>query len=585
MEILKKAILELIDGLGDSPDVVVDKTDMACALLVWARLSSDGVLPLEERLTADDASGFNHFYQTNFNGSLPKAGFVPSDKVRESVNRFVDSGVISKIEFADLAYAADSKKQVFTVIPGFADVLTQLAQCKKNDHFYCPYEETGQLALRISAHTKKPVYVEYFSNSLYPCLAGLLAKPKPVINSCDPILKPSAVSNGDLDKFDKTISITPFGKKYRTEDLKGDLFGRFPSRVTTGNVLAAYHMLAQTKKRLVICQPVSFLFSRGAEAELRRKLVAEGIVQSVTEFPSGVFQGTGVKSCVLVLDPEGGNQSIRFVDASNYVETEKRVSKLVNQGSLVSEILTNDEDTATARTVTNEELLANDVDLSVGRYVVSQDQIALGEKLAKSQKVQLREVCQSVGTIPASAIKKDLDTENTGYITARMVDTTCFPEYGYLRKPSKKVFVENKFDARSKFYLQPNDILVVTKASVGKVGIVPADVPRPGEGGWIAPPSVTVLRYTDSSSMDPLALCMQLRSPLGQMLLGQLVVGSTIPMIRIKDLLEMNVLFLSKEVSSRVVQAFNQEIEIQKKIDELKEQQFAITAKIKEFEV
>ena len=117
------------------------------------------------------------------------------------------------------------------------------------------------------------------------------------------------------------------------------------------------------------------------------------------------------------------------------------------------------------------------------------------------------------------------------------------------------------------------------------VGIVPADVPPPGKGGWIAPPSVTVLRYTESSAMDPLALCMQLRSPLGQMLLEQLVVGSTIPMIRIKDLLEMNVLLLSKEASSAVVEAFNREIEIQKKIDKLKEQQSAITANIKEFEV
>ena len=43
-------------------------------------------------------------------------------------------------------------------------------------------------------------------------------------------------------------------------------------------------------------------------------------------------------------------------------------------------------------------------------------------------------------------------------------------------------------------FLRPDVIVLIIKGSVGKVGIVPTDVPESDPGGWVAGQSAIVLR-------------------------------------------------------------------------------------------
>ena len=65
-------------------------------------------------------------------------------------------------------------------------------------------------------------------------------------------------------------------------------------------------------------------------------------------------------------------------------------------------------------------------------------------------------------------------------------------------------------------FLRSADIVLTIRGSTGKVGIVPDEVPGPGPGGWVAGSSATILRARPGTHVDPRALFLLLRSPLGQ---------------------------------------------------------------------
>jgi type I restriction enzyme M protein len=62
---------------------------------------------------------------------------------------------------------------------------------------------------------------------------------------------------------------------------------------------------------------------------------------------------------------------------------------------------------------------------------------------------------------------------------------------------------------------------------VGKVGIVPTDVPEPGPGGWVAGRSAIGLRCKQDA-FDPRAIEVQLGSETGQNVLKLATTGATI---------------------------------------------------------
>lgn len=121
-------------------------------------------------------------------------------------------------------------------------------------------------------------------------------------------------------------------------------------------------------------------------------------------------------------------------------------------------------------------------------------------------------------------------------------------------------------------FLRPLDLVLIIKGSVGKVGIVPQDVPPPGPGGWVAGQSAIVLRSKDRA-IDPRAVAVQLRSQMGQEVLKFAVTGSTIPLIPLKMLLSLPVFVPDIETAREAIDALERETQIQREIDQLRRRQ------------
>jgi type I restriction enzyme M protein len=80
--------------------------------------------------------------------------------------------------------------------------------------------------------------------------------------------------------------------------------------------------------------------------------------------------------------------------------------------------------------------------------------------------------------------------------------------------------------------------------------------------------------------MDPRALFMQLRSPLGQQLLKGIVSGATIPLIQLKELRKLPVIAQDLPTQQRATRALEEEADLERQITELREQQAFQTASL-----
>lgn len=162
------------------------------------------------------------------------------------------------------------------------------------------------------------------------------------------------------------------------------------------------------------------------------------------------------------------------------------------------------------------------------------------------------------------------------------IGTADLPAYGFIRAPSRSVRVVAS-SARKVLqqFLQPLDILLIIKGNVGKVGLVPPDVPPPGQhGSWIAGGSAIILRGLNPAPLDVRLLFLQLRAPIGQELLNSIVSGASIPLIQLKELNRLPILLPDSATAHHALQAFEQEIDLQQQIEALQARQAQLTTSL-----
>ncbi|WFC14691.1 N-6 DNA methylase [Aeromonas salmonicida] len=120
--------------------------------------------------------------------------------------------------------------------------------------------------------------------------------------------------------FDVVLANPPIGVKTNREQWRYEHFA-IPTNDSTGLFIQLALERLGPNGRAVIVVPESFLFRSGAERELRRYLLEQGLVEAVIGLPVGVFAPyTGVKGSLLILRKQGGNTRVRMADASPLFE-------------------------------------------------------------------------------------------------------------------------------------------------------------------------------------------------------------------------------------------------------------------------
>ena len=158
---------------------------------------------------------------------------------------------------------------------------------------------------------------------------------------------------------------------------------KFPERFHTfmpesgkkADLMFVQHMVASLKSdgKMAVVMPHGVLFRGGEERECRKRFIKEGILEAVIGLPPGLFYGTGIPACVLVINKDGASKrkSVLFINADReYKEGKNQNSLRPEDIEKITHVYHKHLDVPKySRNVPVSELEQEDFNLNIRRYV------------------------------------------------------------------------------------------------------------------------------------------------------------------------------------------------------------------------
>jgi type I restriction enzyme M protein len=188
--------------------------------------------------------------------------------------------------------------------------------------------------------------------------------------------------SGELKRYDRVLANPPFSQNYIKKDIEYP--GRFavwlPEKGKKADLMFVQHMLAVLKGdgKMATVMPHGVLFRGGEEREARRHFIERGWLEAVIGLPAGLFYGTGIPACVLVLNKKdapkrkhvvfiNADRDYREGKAQNFLRAED-ISRIVHAYRTLT-VGEREEIPGYARRVPVEEIEGEDFNCNIRRYV------------------------------------------------------------------------------------------------------------------------------------------------------------------------------------------------------------------------
>ena len=197
------------------------------------------------------------------------------------------------------------------------------------------------------------------------------------IEQGDTLLKPQHLEGGELKRFDIVIANPPFSQNYNEVKEHRERFRFWMPKKKKADFMFVQHMMSVLKDngRMAVVMPHGVLF-RGSEERTMRKWLAEnGYLEGVIGMPPGLFYGTGIPACVLVINKanraERKKQGVFFINADREYKDGKNQNKLRAEDiAKIQFVFRNKRNVAKyAQMVKLDTLKAEDFNFNIRRYV------------------------------------------------------------------------------------------------------------------------------------------------------------------------------------------------------------------------
>lgn len=197
------------------------------------------------------------------------------------------------------------------------------------------------------------------------------------IEQGDTLMKPQHLEGGELKRFDIVIANPPFSQNYNDIKEHRERFRFWMPKKKKADFMFVQHMMNVLKDngRMAVVMPHGVLF-RGSEERTMRKWLAEnGYLEGVIGMPPGLFYGTGIPACVLVINKanreERKKKGVFFINADREFKDGKNQNKLRAEDIAKIQYVfrTKRNEPKYARLVGIEELEQEDFNFNIRRYV------------------------------------------------------------------------------------------------------------------------------------------------------------------------------------------------------------------------
>ncbi len=183
--------------------------------------------------------------------------------------------------------------------------------------------------------------------------------------------------NGELMLMDRQIANPPFSLNYSAKEMKfKERFHTFmPETGKKADLMFVQHILATlaAEGKAAVVMPHGVLFRGSKEKEARKRIVLAGQLEAVIGLPPGLFYGTGIPACVLVLNKMHASKRSQVL----FINADREYAEGKNQNSLRPEDIEKIayvyhemlEVPAYSRMVPIKELEGEDFNLNIRRFV------------------------------------------------------------------------------------------------------------------------------------------------------------------------------------------------------------------------
>ncbi|WP_066091751.1 type I restriction-modification system subunit M [Xanthomonas massiliensis] len=177
-------------------------------------------------------------------------------------------------------------------------------------------------------------------------------------------------------RFDAVVANPPFSYRWEpkdetSQDPRFRNHGVAPkSAADFAFLLHGLHYLKDDGTMAIIL-PHGVLFRGGKEADIRRKLLDDGNIDTVIGLPANLFYSTGIPVCILVLKKCKKPDDVLFINAAEHFTKGKRQNQLgeADIERIVSTYRNRTEQERYSRRVAMREIIDNDYNLNISRYV------------------------------------------------------------------------------------------------------------------------------------------------------------------------------------------------------------------------
>lgn len=199
------------------------------------------------------------------------------------------------------------------------------------------------------------------------------------IRKGDTLGSPQHTQDGELMTFDRVIANPPFSlKKWGKDEADNDPYGRFPYGTPpkdAGDLAFVQHMIASLNAEGMagVVMPHGVLFRGASEKRIREGILNDDLLEAVIGLPSGLFYGTGIPACLLIINknkPADRKGKVLFINAELEYQEGSKQNSLRPQD--IKKIVKTFEDFVEikrySKVATLKEIADNDYNLNIRRY-------------------------------------------------------------------------------------------------------------------------------------------------------------------------------------------------------------------------